>query len=200
MLPPRASPLRATNTGPRVPTRRGVAERAVRARSSTVGAPCGAGGVLGLRTDQLAAHAAVHARVARALRERWALRAARPLAGVFVRTGSRRGRACRFAIGGAVSGRARLFVRGLAGVRGARLGGALPVRPTWAAALVPLRRGRLPRNRGGDPGDAARDRPRVVAAAAAHAVAAGGRAGRGDGRADGGRGAAGRARAAVALR
>src|SRR3954452_5334327 len=147
MLPPRASPFRASNTGTRVPSGGGVAERAIRARRSTDGTACGAGRVLGLRTDQLAAHAALHARVARALLGGGARRARGAFARVLVRRRSRCRGAGGGAPGGAVSGRARLVVRGMAGIRGAGLAGALPVRPAWAVALVPLRRGRLRRDR-----------------------------------------------------
>src|SRR4051812_5777434 len=132
MLPPRASPFRASDTGTRVPSGGGVAERAIRARRSTDGTACGAGRVLGLRTDQLAAHAAVHARVARALLGGRARRARGALARVLVRRRSR----CRGAGGraprGAVSGRARLVVRGMAGGRGGGAGGALALLPAGA--------------------------------------------------------------------
>ena len=84
--------------------------------------------------------------------------------------GGARGRAAR----GAVPRRARPGPGGLAAIREQGLAGPLPVRPPQPAAPRPLRRGRVPRDRAGDPGVPARDRAarRGAARAVARATAA----------------------------
>ena len=64
-----------------------------------------------------------------------------------------------------LSGGGRRRVRALAGVRQPRLAGPLPVRPAGAPVRVPLRRGRLRRDRAGDPGAAGRRAPAARAGA-----------------------------------
>ena len=80
---------------------------------------------------------------------------------------------------------------GVEALRQPGLAGALPVRPARAAALHPLRRGRLRGHRGGHRRAAGRDRGRGAGSArAAAAAAARGCRGRGDGAPDRRRGAA----------
>ena len=90
----------------------------------------------------------------------------------------RRGRRGRRAARDRLAGGRGPGVRALEGVRAARLAGALPLGTGRRAALVPPRRGRLRRHRGGDPRGAAGERTARRPASAAGAPPALRRAGR----------------------
>ena len=99
VLPARAAsyaacdPRRSRDPAPGVPAAHAVAGCAVPAHGPAPGAARRAGRVLGLRARQLAAHAAVPARLARALRGARAARDRRALARLLVRARPRDGRA-----------------------------------------------------------------------------------------------------------
>ncbi len=150
----RARPARDHPRAP-LPDRAHVAQRRAAADGQAEGPP-GARGVLGLLPRQLAAYAPLPEGLARALRGRGPARdrrAHRRVPALARRGGDRGGgRAARDLL----SGRARHGPGDLGHVRQRGLARALPVGHPGRAVLAPLRRGRLPRDRAGDPGAARR--------------------------------------------
>ena len=118
--------------------------------------PCGgvahARRVLGLLPRAVAPDAAVPEGLARALPRPHRRRRPRGRLSAFARPrgGAGRGRAA----GRALPGRDRLRARRVGAVREPRMAGAVSVRPARDAAALPLRRGRLRRDRARDPGGA----------------------------------------------
>jgi hypothetical protein len=143
--PIRASP-RAHDPRSAVPARPPVGERGAAAHGQAARAPR-ADRVLGLLPGQLAAHASVRARVARALRGRRAPRDRRPhrrLSAVARRgAGARRGGAARARL----SRRDRHGPAGVGPLRQRGVARPLPLGPARRAVLAALRRGRLRRDR-----------------------------------------------------
>ena len=143
--------------GPDVPGGPEVAQRRDAAHGQAARAP-GAAGVLGLLRPRVAAHAALPGRVGRALRRGRAAHDPGPGAGLRARSGRGHGRGRRRAPRDHAPGAARPRAEALADLREPGLAVALPVQPGPAAVRGALRRGRLPRDRGGDPGAAGRRR------------------------------------------
>ena len=171
---PRMTPHRGRDLRARVPAVHHVDQRRLHPDGHAARPQRRAGVVLGLHEPQLDPRAPVPARVAQPLRGPRPEGDRRPLARSSSSAGTpQRVEEAAAAPRGPVPHRRRLRLRDLAAVRDRGVAVAVPLGPARHAAPPPLRRGRIPRDRAGDPGGAARDRrrpraPRADAAAAPH--------------------------------
>ena len=162
----------------RVPLEHQMDGSALRPGVDRAGAPCAADRVLRLLPNQLVAHPALHAGVARPL---WGLGPedrGHPFTRLLVRPRPGRGGARTGTARDPLPGRPRSRPRAVADLPQSWLARALSLRPHRRAQAHALRGGRVRCQRAGDPRLPAGDRQRARAARPDGAAAAGGRAGR----------------------